>query len=199
MWKMNIPQPSIIYYQHSSRYAYSHSWFIKNKHHILSACCRTNVIFPVAVHRSTENVITWHQNAEVVVRESLLCRLHSRILCEAQRNKSSFSPAEAWSSFTPYLWAGSQSFEWLWPLWPLLAPTGLQPSSCSSFQSSTLSSTAGSRRQEDQHPSAPKNWPPGQGHNTTGIIPKFPHEQWSMTRRREKGRKSSKINQGMRR
>lgn len=108
-------------------------------------------------------------------------------------NKSSFSAPEAWSSFTPYLWAGSEGFEWLWPLWPLLAPTGLQPSSCSSFQSSTLPSTPSLQRQEEQHPSGPKNWPPGQGHNTTGIIQEFPHERWSMARRREKDRKSGKL------
>lgn len=117
------------------------AWFIKNKHHILSPCCSTNVIIPVAVHRNTENVITWQEKDGVVIWESQLGWLHGCVLCEPRGNKSSFSSPEAWSSFTHYLWAGSQGFEWLWPLWPLLAPTGLHPSSCSSFQSSTLPST----------------------------------------------------------
>lgn len=138
------------------------AWFIKNKHHILPLCRSTNVIIPVAMHRNTENVITWQENDGVVVWESLLGWLLDCVLCEPQGNKSSFSPAEAWSSFTPYLWAGSQGFQWMWPLWPLLAHTGLQPSSCSSFQSSTLPSTPGLQKQEEQHPSGPKNWPLGQ-------------------------------------
>lgn len=159
------------------------AWFIKNKHHILLLCCGTNVIIFVGVHRNIENVITWQESDGVVVWESLLGWLLGCVLCEPKGNKSSFSPPEAWSSFTPYLWAGSQGFQWMWPLWPLLAHTGLQHSSCSSF---LLPSTPGLQRQEEQRPSGPKNWPPSQDHNTTGIIPEFPREHWSMTIRKEK-------------
>lgn len=77
------------------------AWFIKNKHHILSLCCSTNVIIPVAVHRNIENVITWQENDGVVVWESLLGWLLGCVLCEPQGNKSSFFSSRSTILFHP--------------------------------------------------------------------------------------------------
>lgn len=158
---MNAPQPSIIYHrQRLWRYVRTPLGLLKIN--TIYYCYKLQ-------HRcSNSSCHAWRQKMQLhdkrmigfVVWESLLAWLHGCVLCEPWGNKSSFSAPEAWSSFTLYLWAGSQGFERLWPLWPLLAPTGLQPSSCSSFQPCTLPSTPSSQRQKEEHPCGPKTWHP---------------------------------------
>lgn len=131
------------------------AWFIKNKHHVLLLCCSTNVIISIALHRNTEKFITWQENDRIVVWESLLGWLLGCVLCEPRGKQELFFCSRSMILFHPIPLSWEPGFWIAVTSVASAGPTGLQPSSCSSFQSSTLPSAPSLQMQEEQHPSEP--------------------------------------------